>query len=281
MERVKKNKANIIICEFGKYTKQYINDLITQDGYRALSVSPVFDHYKKAGPFTVKNKRKVLDILKKDAAIGKRPDSYLLEQLEVLDTRSYLGRRPLALSTLQKKKLSLFLDTFNGCKRILLHDTEGSPLNYLDMVKFLAQSKEFEGGSVVLFTEAKLSDLLMALGTELSAYKIYNLLYQDLNELDCDGYKALVSLRSINAIDEKHQVEVYATLLFGEVCGGDILRNIYGGPELQLIGDPECVNSRFEQERVSSFSKKDDHFYFYLDLNHYVDVNPPKLLIKK
>lgn len=165
-------------------------------------------------------------------------------------------------------------------KKIIIDNTGTLHFDYcIDTIKYLAETKDFDG-SAVLFTTTKMADLLLALGTDLSNYKIYYLSYQDLLEKDCNNYKALVRLKTISAKRLKGLVEVYAELLYGEIRAGDILKDVYGGPELKVIGKPEYLNKHIKREKVDSFDTVNANFTFYLKLKEYGNVNPPKILMK-
>lgn len=166
-------------------------------------------------------------------------------------------------------------------KKIIIDNTDALHFECcIDTIKYLAEAKDFDG-SAVLFTTTKMADLLLALGTELSNYKIYHLLYEDLSEKDCNNYKALVRLKTISAKRLRGLVEVYAELLYGEIRAGDVLKNVYGGPEIKVIGKPVYLNEHIKYEKVDVFDTVNANFTFYVKLKEYANVNPPQILIKK
>ena len=172
------------------------------------------------------------------------------------------------------------IELYKDHKKIIINNTDNLDFDYcVDAIKYLAESKEFDG-SAVLFTTTQMVGVLLALGTDLSNYKIYYLSYKELLEKDCNNYKALVRVEQTYSRRLKGLVEVYAELLYGEICAGDVLRDVYGGPELKIIGKPEYLNKHIKHEKVESFSTVDDNFTFYLKLKEYANVYPPKILMK-
>jgi hypothetical protein len=165
-------------------------------------------------------------------------------------------------------------------KKIIIDNTDTLYFDYcIDAIKYLAETKDFDG-SAVLFTTTTMSDVLLALGTELSNYKIYLLSYEELSEKDCNNYKALIRLKTTSARRLKGLVEVYAELLYGDIRAGDVLKNVYGGPELKVIGKPEYLNKHIKREKVDSFDTVNANFTFYVKLKEYENVYPPKILMK-
>lgn len=148
-------------------------------------------------------------------------------------------------------------------------------------IKNLAQSGDLADVSLILFSTTSLCNLLLLLGPDHSAIKVYNLCYEQLEEKDCRDFKALMRVKRITAHRFKNVVEVSATLLYGEIRSGDVLKNIYGGPEMKTVSRVEFFNGRScKTEKIDCFNTVGENFTFYLNLKEYVNVNPPTILMK-
>lgn len=155
------------------------------------------------------------------------------------------------------------------------------------MIKYLKQSKEFEGGSAIWFTHYDILDILNELGNDLKNVHFYFMRYQSLIPRDYDQYESLIQIRgkkydnSITTVD--------ATLLYGSIHSDQVLYHILRDEYVSITSDFTFNDDSFEKHCSKVINEKilkyyNNHFRsfsFTIDEKDYLNVNSKVVFMTK
>lgn len=166
-----------------------------------------FRAFRKVGPFKVKNKASLFNILKKTKAMKPefewdkaRATKFLMDELEAMDLALCSERRPTALSYLQRRRASMLCDMLDGHYEFILndYDTEtpkdpdkriASKTAYRTIAHYAHTSDSllFDDCSIIWITALTAEEMLTLLGAEEyndKYYRFYTLQDGNIAELD-------------------------------------------------------------------------------------------------
>lgn len=138
--------------------------LSEKDPHFQSGINPVLGP-KKLGPLTLKNKKKLWDILKKTEVVKKRGVEYLQRQMKRMQIYAYERRIAAVLTEAQSERASVLYDALNGRTDFLINDwdtifdTEGLTSNGSIVADWLCRFKERQRGSYRFFNLIWLTDL--------------------------------------------------------------------------------------------------------------------------
>lgn len=115
------NRYNIIYGLTNEERREMTEQILASDPEYKLKIDDGFGPIK-LGPFEMKNKKTVKEIMMKNKAVRTKGEKYARRQLKYLDSEHYFERRGMGLSTLQREMITLVIDVTDGKKQFLFSD---------------------------------------------------------------------------------------------------------------------------------------------------------------
>ncbi|MBQ6934237.1 MAG: hypothetical protein IJN37_07640 [Clostridia bacterium] len=115
------NRYNIIYGLTAEERSSMTEEILASHPQYKLRTDDGFGEIK-FGPFKMKNKRTVQDIMMKNKAVKEKGESYVLRQMKYLECDHYYERRGRSLSGRQRETITLIIDVIDGKKEFLFSD---------------------------------------------------------------------------------------------------------------------------------------------------------------
>lgn len=115
--------CHVVFVDEGTTAKNIENSIIECNPAYKYEINEAF-HPKKIGPFTVKNKKLLWDILMKTKDVKEKGAEFRREQIKRLNLYDYEARVPAALSNLQRERASVLYDEINHRYEFLINDCD-------------------------------------------------------------------------------------------------------------------------------------------------------------
>ena len=115
------NRYNIIYGLTNEERREMTEQILASDPEYKLKIDDGFGSIK-LGPFEMKNKKTVKEIMMKNKAVRAKGEEYARRQLKYLDGEHYFERRGMGMSPMQREMITLVIDVTDGKKQFLFSD---------------------------------------------------------------------------------------------------------------------------------------------------------------
>ena len=115
------NRYNIIYGLTNEERREMTEQILTSYPEYKLNIDDGFGPIK-LGPFEMKNKKTVKEIMMKNKAVRAKGEEYVRRQLKYLDSEHYFERRGMGMSPMQREMITLVIDVTDGKKQFLFSD---------------------------------------------------------------------------------------------------------------------------------------------------------------
>lgn len=163
MEDLFKSGCHIIFCSDKKQKKEIVEKILNHDHNYKVEINEVFFAQKKIGPFLLKNKKTVWDIISKNEIINIYDVAYTIGEMKKIDIYYLDNRSSHALSNVQREIVSIFYEVLCGRNKLLLVDDDTkSKIQFINVVNWLNQMELFKSnnGSLIYITELSEDEFL-------------------------------------------------------------------------------------------------------------------------
>ncbi|MBQ7094182.1 MAG: hypothetical protein IJN84_06685 [Clostridia bacterium] len=115
------NRYSIIYGLSDAERSEMTEQILTSDPEYRLRIDDSLEPIK-FGPFTMKNKKTIREIMMKNKAVKAKGEKYALRQLEYLDGKQLFERLAMGLSGSQRELITFIIDVTDGKKQFLFSD---------------------------------------------------------------------------------------------------------------------------------------------------------------
>ena len=116
------SNCRVVFAENMEIAKAVENAVFAEEPKYAAGINPALAAKKKLGPFTLKNKNILWNILSKTKIMDNKGSEYLKNQLKALNLYPYAERIPAELSIGQLQRASILYDALEHKKHFLIND---------------------------------------------------------------------------------------------------------------------------------------------------------------
>lgn len=267
MEDLFKSGCHIIFCSDKKQKEEIVEKILNHDHNYKVEINEVFFAQKKIGPFLLKNKKTVWDIISKNEIINIYDVAYTIGEMKKIDIYYLDNRSSHALSNVQREIVSIFYEVLCGRNKLLLVDDDTkSKIQFINVVNWLSQMELFKSnnGSLIYITELSEDEFLNYMAQSsynfLKSFNFYQTKNNQLVKSELKDNRTLATVIDIEIYDLLDFIEVTLLLERGKIKAGDQFLSLPNNKIIKTIGsirvydnDKEITKSEIDGSNTDFF----------------------------